>query len=58
LGTQVDGVVLVVRAEVTNRSVARKKLDLFENVPATIIGVVLNGTEAELAHDGYSYYHY
>jgi len=58
LGTKVDGVILVVRAEVTNRSVARKKLDLFENVPATIIGVVLNGTDVELAHDGYSYYHY
>lgn len=58
LGTQVEGVVLIVRADVTNRNVAKQKLDLFENVPANIIGVVLNGTETELAHEGYSYYHY
>jgi len=58
LGTQVDGVVLVVRVEVTNRNVAKQKLELFENVPATILGVILNGTEKEMAHEGYSYYHY
>jgi tyrosine-protein kinase Etk/Wzc len=58
LGTQVEGVVLIVRSDVTNRNVARQKLNLFDNVPAEIIGVVLNGTESDLAHEGYSYYHY
>lgn len=58
LGTQSDGVILIVRADVTNRNVARQKLDLFENVPANVIGVILNGTHTELAHEGYSYYHY
>ena len=58
LGTQVDGVVLIARAETTNRNVAKQKLNLFENVPANILGVVLNGAEADLAHEGYSYYHY
>ena len=58
LGTQVEGVVLIVRSDVTNRNVASQKLNLFDNVPADIIGVVLNGTESDLAHEGYSYYHY
>ncbi len=58
LGTQVDGVTLIVRAGKTNRNIARQKLDLFDNVPATIIGVIINGAEKDLAHEGYSYYHY
>ncbi|MDZ7260653.1 MAG: CpsD/CapB family tyrosine-protein kinase, partial [candidate division KSB1 bacterium] len=58
LGTQVDVVVLVVRSGITDRDVARKKLEMFNNVPAKVLGVVLNGTAAELAHEGYSYYHY
>lgn len=58
LGTQSDGLVLIVRADVTNRNVAKQKLDLFENVPTNLIGVILNGTDTELAHEGYSYYHY
>ncbi len=58
LGTQVDGVVLVIRAGRTDRDVARQKLELFSQVPARILGVVLNGTTADMAHPGYSYYHY
>lgn len=58
IGSQTEGVILIIRAEVTNRNIAKQKLDLFDNVPANIIGVVLNGSESELAHDGYSYYHY
>lgn len=58
IGTQVDATVIVVRAGKTDRSVARQKLELFQNVPAKVIGVVLNGTSADLAHEGYSYYHY
>jgi capsular exopolysaccharide synthesis family protein len=58
IGTQVDGVVLVVRVGVTNREIAKAKLEMFKNVPAKILGVVLNGGDANLAHEAYSYYHY
>ena len=58
IGTQTEGVILIVRAQVTNRKIAKQKLDLFHNVPANLIGVILNGTQADLAHEGYSYYHY
>jgi polysaccharide biosynthesis transport protein len=58
LGTQVDALVLVVRSGVTNRDIAKQKLELFRNVPVKILGVVLNGTSTEFGHDGYSYYHY
>jgi tyrosine-protein kinase Etk/Wzc len=58
LGTQVDGVTVVVRAGKTNRDIARQKLELFHNLEAKIIGVILNGTTVDLAHEGYSYYHY
>jgi capsular exopolysaccharide synthesis family protein len=58
LGTQVDGVAIVVRAGKTHREVARQKLELFHNLEAKVIGVILNGTSVDLAHEGYSYYHY
>lgn len=58
LGTQVDALVLVIRSGVTDRDVAKQKLELFKNVPVRILGVVLNGTTSEFGHDGYSYYHY
>ena len=58
LGTQVDALVLVIRSGVTDRDVAKQKLELFKNVPVRILGVVLNGTTAEFGHEGYSYYHY
>jgi len=58
IGTQVDGVVLVVRAGITNREIAKAKLEMFKNVPAKILGAVLNGGDTHLAHEAYSYYHY
>jgi polysaccharide biosynthesis transport protein len=58
IGTQVDTTVVVIRAGVTNRNLARQKLDLYKNVPAKVMGVILNGTVADFGHDGYSYYHY
>ncbi|MDZ7264742.1 MAG: CpsD/CapB family tyrosine-protein kinase, partial [candidate division KSB1 bacterium] len=58
IGTQVDAVVLVIRSGVTDRNIAKQKLEMFRNVPARLIGVILNGTTAEFGHDGYSYYHY
>jgi len=58
IGTQVDAVVLVIRAGITDRNIAKQKLEMFKNVEARLLGVVLNGTTAEFGHDGYSYYHY
>lgn len=58
IGTQVDAVVLVIRSGVTDRDMARQKMEMFKNVPAQVLGVVLNGTSAEFGHEGYSYYHY
>jgi len=46
------------RNEILVHDVAKQKLEMFRNVPATILGTVLNGAETSLAHEGYSYYHY
>ena len=45
LATAVDGVVLVVRGEHTNRQVVREALDRLRFVNATVVGVVLNGVD-------------
>lgn len=58
LGTQVDATVVVLRAGKTKRDLAKSKLDLFNSVPANVLGAILNGTTADMAHPGYSYYHY
>jgi tyrosine-protein kinase Etk/Wzc len=58
VGTQVDGTVIVIRAGKTHRELARQKLELYSNVPAKILGTILNGTTEDMAHPGYSYYHY
>ena len=58
IGTQVDATVIVIRAGKTHRDVARQKMELYQHVPAKVIGVILNGTNVDLAHEGYSYYHY
>ena len=43
---------------IDRENIAKQKLEMFKNVPARLLGVVLNGTTAEFGHDGYSYYHY
>ena len=58
LGSFVDGVALLVRAGESNREEVKRKLELFQNVQAKIVGVILNCSGVEIAHDGYSYYHY
>lgn len=58
VGTQVDGTVIVIRAGKTDRDLAKQKLELYGNVPAKILGTILNGTTEDMAHPGYSYYHY
>jgi len=58
LGTLVDGVSLVVRAGMTQRGDVQRKMELFHNVHAKVIGVILNCAGVEVAHEGYSYYAY
>ncbi len=57
IGTQVDGVTVVVRSGKTNRNLAKDKLDIFTSVPANLIGSILNGADTVLMQN-YSYYHY
>ena len=58
VGTQVDGTVIVIRAGKTHRDLAKQKMELYNNVPAKLLGTVLNATTEDMAHPGYSYYHY
>lgn len=58
IGTQVDASIIVIRAGKTHREVARQKMELYQHIPAKVMGVILNGTDVDLAHEGYSYYHY
>ena len=58
LGTLVDGVAVILRAGQTNGIEVQRRLELFENVQSKIVGVILNGAGADVAHDGYSYYKY
>jgi capsular exopolysaccharide synthesis family protein len=52
----VDGVVFVVDAKSTNRTVAKKAVQALEKVNAKILGVVLNRVQKKAAD--YYYYHY
>jgi len=57
LGTQVNAVVLVVRAGKTKISKAKEKMEIFHTVPAKLVGAVLNSSDTQLVQN-YSYYHY
>jgi capsular exopolysaccharide synthesis family protein len=50
LGTQVDGVVLVVRAGQTDRDAARQALQQLAAVGARVVGAVLNDPDARVPH--------
>ena len=58
LGTLVDGSAIVIRAGKSNRDVVQRRLGIYQNVQANLLGTVLNCTGVEIAHDGYSYYRY
>ncbi len=58
LGSQVDGVAVVLRSGKTDFRVAQKGIEYLENVSANIIGVILNGVQVEASKYKYSYYHY
>ena len=58
LGTLVDGTAIVIRAGKSNRDLVQRRLEVYQNVEARLLGTVLNCTGVEIAHDGYSYYRY
>ncbi len=58
IGSQVDGVAVVLRSGKTDFREAQKSMELLENVSANIIGVILNGARVEASRYKYSYYHY
>ncbi|MDZ7724147.1 MAG: polysaccharide biosynthesis tyrosine autokinase [candidate division KSB1 bacterium] len=58
LGTQMDAVALVVRVGMTNSAHIKKRLEVFNTVPANLIGAILNGNQEEQVKEYYSYYHY
>ncbi len=58
LGSFVEGVAVIVRANETDRDSINNKISLFNKVHANVIGVILNCAGVELAHEGYSYYRY
>ncbi|HNS73375.1 MAG TPA: polysaccharide biosynthesis tyrosine autokinase [bacterium] len=57
LGTQVNAVVLVVRAGKTRIGKAKEKMEIFNTVPVKLVGAVLNSSDTQLVQN-YSYYHY
>jgi len=57
LGTEVDGVILVIQSGKVGREVITRAKALLENVNAKIIGSVLNNLDIENQY-GYSHYYY
>ncbi|HID39522.1 MAG TPA: polysaccharide biosynthesis tyrosine autokinase [Calditrichaeota bacterium] len=57
LSTKVDGTVLVVASQQTNKDALKRAYGLLENVETRILGIVLNGVDVE-GMFGSSYYYY
>lgn len=59
LGTQVDGILLVVRAQKTRRDLAKRALDALRQVQTRVIGAVFNGVptpQIDFYNRKYGYY--
>ena len=56
LSTQVDGVMLIVRAQETKRSLVSRSVEILEEVNANLLGCVLNGLPER--SEGYRAYYY
>jgi len=57
LGSKLDGVVLVVQASRTDRTALLRAKEIFENVRANLLGVILHMVVPPYGRNGY-YYHY
>ena len=58
LGTFIEAVAVVIKAGKTDRKRAKERLEIFDTIPANLIGVIINGTEEALLSNSYSYYHF
>ncbi len=56
LGTLTGHLLLVMRTGVTDRELARAKIDLLDRLPVRVLGAVLNDVEAGGAYRYYAYY--
>jgi len=56
LGTLTGNLLLVMRTGVTDRELARAKIDLLDRLPVRVLGAVLNDVEAGGAYRYYAYY--
>ncbi len=54
----VDGVVFVVQAETTKKSIIKESIQMLENAQATIIGTVLTSVKDKYTKYGYKYRYY
>ena len=54
----VDGIVMVARANQTNRFALQEAAERLRRVEAPLLGLVLNGVEAGSGHSGYGGYYY
>jgi capsular exopolysaccharide synthesis family protein len=57
ISSEIDAIVMVVKAGQTDRSAVDRALDTIKNVKAPLIGVVLNGANPETLAGKYSYYY-
>jgi capsular exopolysaccharide synthesis family protein len=57
ISSEIDALVMVVKAGQTDRSAVDRALDTIENVKAPLIGVILNGANPETLAGKYSYYY-
>jgi capsular exopolysaccharide synthesis family protein len=56
LASQMDGVVLVIKAAQTSRELARRAVRQLRDIKARVLGAVIN--DLDLAHRDYGYYYY
>ena len=55
IGTQVDGILLVVRVSATKRQNARRAVELLKGLGTPILGTIINGIGVEWGGYGYGY---
>ena len=58
LSTKVDGTILVVASEQTNRDALKRAYSLLDSVETRLLGVLLNGVDVEGMYGSYYYYYY
>ncbi|HDL19243.1 MAG TPA: polysaccharide biosynthesis tyrosine autokinase [Bacteroidetes bacterium] len=58
LAPKVDGVILVLRSEITDQDAAIRAHELLENVKASLLGSLLNDVSSGYMYGSYYYYYY